>query len=455
MSPTLQFSAKAMASSSRDIVQGAEMTKTPKNVLDSTQSFNMATQTAREHIIIAILIAVISLSVIGLILFLIHRRFVRRVCHKKKLDIEEGWKEVTEARAFRPQDETLKEGYFTTFAALDGSIYVDKPLLKTPPTSSQLVPAPAVMLTRLSVESLDSIDSHPLFHPGIKRSRTIPVQTPQYSNGLSTGSITHPKIVDNQPASLKSQTSTISLGSYYRTESKPMTPFSTMQTRRPETPPAILEKLSYRSAPPPPLNRRRQIHSFWSESDTVSSAPTSPSLYSPTCPRPLSPRPASNTVEPGQMFNEDPFGTSNAKPLGTPIRPIFSIDREGSLPELSYPLPLLIRKSSTTLGQLVLPLSVSAPPRMISPVEPCALSPLCETDEAPSRKIQRWLSVSESTGTASFVESENGQKRRSSEPHIYRTEQFPRRARIAPIRSMRSSRVCSYTGEEIKIGAAL
>ncbi|KAH6714238.1 hypothetical protein DL95DRAFT_483169 [Leptodontidium sp. 2 PMI_412] len=421
--------------------------KRAEPVLDSTETKNLESKTEREHIIIMILVGTIVLSFVGLLAYFFHRRYTQKANRKLREDLEAGRKEVTEARAFRPQDDTLKEGFYTPFEAEDGSIYVRTPVLQTPAASRQVNAAPATVLTRISVATVAGVDAHPLFHPGIKRSRTLPSKkVPQYSNRTLRGPISYPNIYGDKDQSLQSQPSSISLGSYYRTESKPMTTFSTMQTRRPETPPIEVDE-------PQRVANRRQIHSFWSVSDTASIAPTSPSIHSPTCPRELSPRPAPPQFGPSQTsYDGDSSISTNSKPIGTPIRPIFSIDREGTLPALSYPLPLLLRKSSATLPRIVLPLSPPASPRMVPPSGPCNISSLGQVSEPPTAKIERWLSGSGSTGTASIIESVLGSKRRSSEPDIYRTDDLPRSERVSPIRSMRSSRRSS--GEEIFIGAA-
>ncbi|KAG4443067.1 hypothetical protein IFR05_001463 [Cadophora sp. M221] len=429
----------------------AEPVKISTNVLDSTATKNLESQTEREHLIIMILVGTIILSFVGLLAYFFHRLYTQKASRKLQEDLEAGRKEVTEARAFRPQDDTLKEGFYTPFEAEDGSIYVRTPVLQTPVASRQITTAPATVLTRISVATVAGVDAHPLFHPGIKRSRTLPSKkVPQYSNRSLRGPISYPNIYDDKEQSLRSHPSSISLGSYYRTESKPMTTFSTMQTRRPETPPIEVDE-PQRVARPPPLNRR-QIHSFWSVSDTASIAPTSPSIYSPTSPRELSPRPAPSPLGAGQTSYEAPSRPANSKPIGTPIRPIFSIDREGTLPALSYPLPLLLRKSSATLPRIALPLSPPASPRIVPPSAPCNESPLGQVSEPPTAKIERWLSGSGSTGTASIIESVLGSKRRSSDTDTYRTDELPRNERVSPIRSMRSSRRSS--GEEIFIGAA-
>ncbi|KAK0120285.1 hypothetical protein ONS95_011691 [Cadophora gregata] len=437
----------------------ADATKMPANVLDSTvstQTDELQKESARERLIIMILVGTIVLSFVALLAYFIHRRFKLVVARKLLDDLEAGRKEVTEARAFRPQDDTLKEGYYTPFAAEDGNIYVRTPVLQTPARTHRSNSTPSVVLTRISVGTVPGVEPHPLFHPGIKRSRTLPTQkAPQYSNRAMRGAMSYPNIYDDQDQSLKSQPSSISLGSYYRAESKPMTPFSTMQTRRPETPPTDVDT-PRRSAPPPPLSRK-QIHSFWSVSDSASNAPSSPSLHSPgTYPRDLAPRPAPTLFGFGQVPCEDPATPHPGKPvpIGTPIRPIFSIDKDGTLPALSYPLPLLLRKSSSTLPRLQLPLSPPLSPRAVAPSAPPATSPLSQADEPPTAKIERWLSGSGSTGTASIIESVLNSNRRSSEPDIYRTDSPLRREKVTPIRSMRSSRRSSHSGEEIFIGAA-
>ncbi|KAG4419133.1 hypothetical protein IFR04_007729 [Cadophora malorum] len=433
----------------------AEGTAIPANVLDSTQTKDLQKESDREHLIIMILVGTIVLSFVGLLAYFIHRRFTVIAARKLQDDFEAGRKEVTEARAFRPQDDTLKEGYYTPFAAEDGSIYVRTPVLQTPVTAHRSKSTSSVVLTRISVGTVAGVDAHPLFHPGIKRSRTLPSQkAPQYSNRAMRGPLSYPNTYDKQDQSLRSQPSSVSLGSYYRAESKPMTPFSTMQTRRPETPPVEVEK-TRRSAPSSPT-ARKQIHSFWSVSDSASNALSSPSIYSPTGPRALSPRPAPSPFGSGQVSYEDPNRPHPGRPvpIGTPIRPIFSIDRDGMLPALSYPLPLLLRNSSSTIPPLQLPLSPPLSPRTIPPSAPPSTSPLSQVDEPPIAKIERWLSGSGSTGTASIIESVLGSKRRSSEPDIYRTDSYSRRERVVPIRSMRSSRRSSHSGEEIFIGAA-
>ncbi|KAH7410597.1 hypothetical protein BKA64DRAFT_741267 [Cadophora sp. MPI-SDFR-AT-0126] len=428
--------------------------QTPSNVLDSNKTMNAQKESDRERLIIMILVGTIVLSFVALLAYFIHRRFTLISTRKLQNDLEAGRKEVTEARAFRPKDDTLKEGYYTPFATEDGSVYVRTPVLQTPATAHRSKSTPSVLLTRISVGTVAGVEPHPLFHPGIKRSRTLPSQkAPQYSTRAMRGPMSYPNIYDDQNQSLRSQPSSISLGSYYRAESKPMTPFSTMQTRRPETPTIEVEK-TRRSAPLPPT-RRKQVHSFWSVSDSASNAPSSPSIYSPTYPRNLSPRPAPSQFGPGQISYEDPNRPHPGKPvpIGTPIRPAFSIDRDGTLPTLSYPLPLLLRKSSSTLP-LQIPQSPPLSPRSFPPSAPPTTSPLSQLEEPPTAKIERWLSGSGSTGTASIIESVLGSNRRSSEPDIYRTDSHSRSEKVLTIRSMRSSRGSSHGGEEIFIGAA-
>ncbi|KAH7346195.1 hypothetical protein BKA65DRAFT_594750 [Rhexocercosporidium sp. MPI-PUGE-AT-0058] len=427
----------------------AEPTKVPTNVLDSTQTNSIRSQTNRERLIIMLLVGTIVLSFVGLLAYFFHRRYTQKASRRFREDIEEGRKEVTEARAFRPKDDTLKEGYYTPFTA-KGSIFVRTPVLQTPAASHQPSSAPATLLTRISIATVAGVDAHPLFHPGIKRSRTLPSKmVPRYYDRSLRGPISYPNIYEDQQHSLKSQSSSISLGSYYRAESKPMTTFSTMQTRRPETPPNVPEK-PQRDAPPP-LNRR-QIHSFWSVSDTTSIAPTSPSIHSPTRPSNLSPRPAPSAFGFGQVSYDEPSRPVNPKPIGASIRPIFTIDKEGTLPALSYPLPLLLRKSSSTLPHLTLPLPPPASSRVVPPSGPTNKSLLDQVNEPATAKIERWLSVSGSTGTKSVIESSLGSRRRPSEPDIYRTDYSPQSRRVSPIKSLRSLQ--KSIGEEIFIGAA-
>ncbi|CZS94995.1 uncharacterized protein RAG0_04794 [Rhynchosporium agropyri] len=448
ISSTLYFGAKSFSLSSRDLVnqkRTGPIIFSP-NIMDSTQKINMISDTAREHMIIAIFTGIIGFSFLSFLGYLLYRFFENRTRRMKELDIEEGRKEVTEAREIRPQDGSLKEGYFKAVAAPDGSIYVSTPLLQeAPQTTSSPLSTPAVILTRPSVESGNGVDTPPLFRPGIKRSRTISTQATQYSNGPSKGPISSPKSVDEQPALLRSNASTVSLDSYHRAESKTTTTFSTIQTQRPETPPNIPPKSARISHTPPPLNPRREIHSFWSMSDTASDAPTSPSIYSPTYQSDLAPRPASSVYSSEPVFH-DPFKNSNT-PIDAPAQPIYSISIAGTPPSLSYPLPLLLRNSPTSPGQPVLPFSPSLSPRMIAPIGPGSPE---EENELPVARIQRWLSSSGSVGTTSIIESVLGRKRKSNNTDMYRSERLSRSARNLSISSLSSSEM----GEEILIGAA-
>lgn len=185
-----------------------------------------SSQTSREHIIILVLISVIVFFLLFFFAFYIFRRS-RQLARKKQQELEEGRNEVTEARAFWPIDETLKEGYHSTRSFQ----------LLTP--SMPQVPPPVA-----------DNGAHTLYHADLKRSRTLPLARPiQYPLGRPAKS--YPHVINGQTSHLQPPLSPFSISSYMKPEPKPMTPLTTMQTRRPSTPEPLHAPESFRRSGSP------------------------------------------------------------------------------------------------------------------------------------------------------------------------------------------------------------
>lgn len=263
-------------------------------------------QTHLEHVIILVLISVIIFTLFFFIVFYLFRRYRQRYL-KRQSELEEGRMEVAEARAMWPVDETLKEGCLVkSFQLLSPSM--------------PRAPPPAV----------GGIASHPLYHPGIKRSRTLPhIQAPQYP--LSRPAASYPHVINGQTNNLEP------LCAYLKSESKPLTSFTTMQTRRPQTPEPIYSKLPLRQSGPtrsnPFLGRQIQTQSVWSSSAASSIAPSSPSIYSPRSPKTirsrhsLRPAPAPRHSPPAP-YSPYQSPASEYMPHKLGMCPLFALDRD-------------------------------------------------------------------------------------------------------------------------------
>ncbi|KAE9380953.1 hypothetical protein N431DRAFT_477768 [Stipitochalara longipes BDJ] len=372
---------------------------------------------------ILILLMVLLLVGVLLIIYFVLRR-VRKQQQRRIRDLEEGAVEVKEARAMRFLDDTLKG---IPERPRSWQSYNSSPFFGEFDVPSGIVP-------------------HPLFHPSIKRSRSI--QSPQPIHlQLPRQGQSYPRL-KRYPSS----SSTASFSSYLN---KPMSSSTTMQIRRPETPP-----------PPSPVNEiimmasttshLRQVRSVWSFSATSTVPPSSPSVYSTTPSRTKLFKPSPLSVP--RAPSPEPFSLPSP-PLPSP--PLSIYDAEESRPRLrslqpppkaripSPPLPLPprnpLRKSALPVGHL--PPSAALDehdcPRRGQARRPSTLLPPLAFIELPLTErsestIERWLDGS--TGTASAFGSVIGGNTTQSyavtkpkAPRIQSLSLFPR------VQSVRSS----------------
>jgi len=185
--------------------------------------------------------------------------FVRRVRQKQQKrirDAEAAIAEVKEARAMKFADDTFKGVHFP-----EKPVNVRSYSLNTIYGDFD-VPGDAVL--------------HPLFHPGIKRSRST--QSPQsvrYQPTHQTLSESYPRL-QRCPSTSSASSIPVTINTILY---KPMSPSTTMQTRQPETPlpptpvMEIIMKTSTRS-------HLYQVKSIWSFSSESTIPPSSPSVHS-------------------------------------------------------------------------------------------------------------------------------------------------------------------------------
>lgn len=404
-----------------------------------------ATSTRTQYILVA-LVSVILVAILLVIAFFLYRRSRRRCSRKHKIDEEERL-EVLEARAFRPGDETLQRAYSPSLLYGDDEKEISVTKLSVDIDITQLPKAH---------QSDDEAMPHPLFHPGLKRSRTLSYDA---KNPRASHTPTTPYITSSRTPRIHAPTSPTSPSPYFNNfsnESRALTHYTTVQTRRPKTPSIDL--------PPPPPARKsdpvniyvtRPVISVWS-SPTASTVPSSPSVYSEAPARSkvqsLSPRPRS-------------FGNLPIIPITPPQTPplvqhaggcpLFALDRDDCPPPQS---------SAFSIPNMVLPPPSSpSSPRTkrastpISPQEPRSYSPVLtlpgpalppisrrpslaelnamnEETDCPlgleriddEVKIERWLEGS--TGTASAFGLIVGEEGRQGS------------YQLSPIRGMRRSR---------------
>ena len=358
-----------------------------------------------------ILILLIVLLLVGalLVVYLILRRF-RKQQQRRMRNLEEGAIEIKEARAMRFLDDTLKGIPDRTRS---WQSYHTSPFFGEFDVPSGVVP-------------------HPLFHPGIKRSRSI--ESPQPIRlQLPRQALSYPRL-QRYPSS----SSTASFSSFLN---KPMSPSTTMQTRRPDTPtPPSPVKEIITSTP----SHVRQVRSVWSFSAASTVPPSSPSVYS---------MPPSRT----ELFNPSPLSISrDASPeqfsLPSPILaspPLSIYDPGESRPRLhslqppskartpSPPLPLPQRNPLRTSGLPTGRLPPSAAldeheyPHMAQASRNSTLQPPPSLIERSESTIERWLDGS--TGTESAFGSTIGGSTPQSEvvirpkpPRIQSLSLFPR-----------------------------
>ncbi|CZR59979.1 uncharacterized protein PAC_09874 [Phialocephala subalpina] len=346
--PSTTFSTStrsATPSSSKQAGNGlapANPTLSSAGVAESSLTLPMEplSQTYREHIIILVLMSVIVFALFFFVIFYLFRRS-RQQCLKQQSELEEGRLEVAEARAMWHVDETLKEGYSVKSFQL-----LSPPMPRPPPIAA------------------GSIVSHPLYHPGIKRSRTLPhIRTPQYPLSRPANSrpaMSYPHVVNGQTNNLEPPLSPLSLRAYLKSESKPLTPFTTMQTRRPQTPEPIYQTLPLQKSSPakrnPFLGRKIITRSVWSSSPASSIAPSSPSLYSPQSPKTIRWRhslrpPPTSRHSPPVLYSPYQSPSPERVPHQPGTYPLFALDRDdlhnGDLQPVGAPIIQNLRPKLT------------------------------------------------------------------------------------------------------------
>lgn len=400
----------------------------------------------RTQDILVVLVSVILVAVLLFIAFFLYRRSRQACSRKHKMDEEERL-EVLEARAFRPADETLHRAYSPSLLYGDEEKEISVVKLSIDTLITELPNAHQRMSEAIP---------HPLFHPGLKRSRTLSYDA---KNPRAPHTPTTSYIMSSRTPRIHAPTSPTSPGlriNSFGKESKFLSPYTTMQTRRPQTSPSVL--------PPPPPTRKRDpvdvcltlpLKSVWS-SPTASIVPSSPSVYSEAPTRSkaqsLSPRPSSFGNSPTQPITP-PQTPSPVKHAGG--CPLFALDKDDCPP----PLPIDPSVQNMVLPAPSCPCSPQAnrASTPISPQEPRPYSPvlalpkqaLPPKSRRPSLaelnamnevidfplglerldqevKIERWLEGS--TGTVSAFGSVMGQEEKH-ESH-----------RLSPIKSMRPSR---------------
>lgn len=414
----------------------------------------------REHIIILALVAVVILAIVAFIAAYCFRRSHRLSSWKKDRDLEEGKEEVMAARAMWPEDHTLKEGY-RSWGELDRSFHLKLQAL-TPPRDPPVAPSPTE----------GGIVPPPLFHPGLKRSRTMPNlknQSPTSRLALSYPHMRNGQITYLNPASPYSFENT-------KPESTPMAPSTTMQTRRPKTPELLPSIPFHRSLPP--ATSRREVHSIWS-SGSSSIAPSSPSIYDPDIqttsgqtnilyPAPTarnfvdfpSSPPASPTPIVDHISRSPPRDDSpTLHPCFSPY-PCFACERDDfPLPSHSPPRsPSPVYITPPPLPQRSFMRTNSSPHlrRSRSPSPDsyrCGLMAQLELGQEPAFKIERWLDGSTGTVSAfgSFMAMSEEDGGEESEEHLFGSDvqeekkknwdgKDPKRVSISPIRGMRTCR---------------
>jgi hypothetical protein len=259
-------------------------------------------------------------------------------------DLEEGVVEVKEARAMRLLDDTLKG-------------------IPEWPRSSQFY-HPDPIFGEFDVPS--GVVPHPLFHPGIKRSRSIESPQPVRLQ-LSRHALSYPRL-----DRYRSSSSVATFSSYLN---KPVSWSTTMQTRRPETPPPpspVQEIIIMDSIP----SRLRQVRSVWSFSAASEAPPSSPSVYS-----------TSSRTKLFEQPQRDPSPELFSLPSPQlPSPPLSIYDPEESRPRLQSLLPP--PKARTPPPPLPIPprnplRKSNIPARYLSP------SALLDADESPHTRQSR------------------------------------------------------------------
>jgi hypothetical protein len=216
------------------------------SIIHSYRCLQLVNRGAYDLTILILLIVLLLVGVLLVIYFLLRR--VRKQQQRRMRDLEEGVVEVKEARAMRLLDDTLKG---IPEWPRSSQFYHQDPIFGEFDVPSGVVP-------------------HPLFHPGIKRSRSIESPQPVRLQ-LPRHALSYPRF-DRYPSS-----SGIATFSSYL--NKPVSRSTTMQTRRPETPPPpspVQEIIIMDSIP----SRLRQVRSVWSFSAASEAPPSSPSVYS-------------------------------------------------------------------------------------------------------------------------------------------------------------------------------
>jgi hypothetical protein len=298
---------------------------------------------------------------------------------------------------------------------------------------------------------------HRLFHPGIKRSRSI--QSPQpILLQLPRQSFSYPHL-KRYPSS----SSTASFNSYLN---KPMSPSTTMQTRRPETPPPPpqIEEIIMMATTPPHL---RQVRSIWSFSAASSVPSSSPSVYSTTPSRPKLFEPSRLSIP--RDTSPEPYYLPSS-PLPSP--PLSIHDPDEPRPRLHSLQPPPQARNPSPPPPLPTPKNTL---RQSIPIEPLPLSAALDQHEFPNTEqalalstllslppfverpltegsdstIERWLDGY--TGTASELGSILGESDAATQP---RTRRIQSLSLIPRVQSGRSSiRRLSESGPQW-IGAA-
>ncbi|KAK2627081.1 hypothetical protein QTJ16_003047 [Diplocarpon rosae] len=419
-------------------------------------------QTPQEYIIVLILFGVTGCSFIALLACFVYERY-QRANYQRQLDIEEGLQEVKEARDFRLSVSSLRERPYTPYAGDLATPSVRTLFFQAPPANLQVPITPIASNTPMTPSATAPRDAHALFNPNLMCSRTHPGKTSlEIPSRPRRASISYPNIADDEEIPpLASHTSFASLISYYRGGSIPMARNTTMQTRRPSSPPMLL--IPRTPSLPRHSGDHRRVMSFWSVSEE-SIGPYSPgpeSAMSESPPSKLTARPAPSPFSFSQVSYSDssttPFATAGR--METPRRAIFPIDMRGALSTLSYPPPSHRRSS----GALATPEPSLLPPPLSpryhedypSPRMNDApfLSPskLRDSQELPSASFERWRAGSAGTAFASDSVLAPGRApsahQASGDLRMYR-----RRQRRFSVVSMTSSRRGS--SEEIFIEAA-
>ena len=205
-----------------------------------------------------VLIGLLLLA-LSLIMFLFFCRRSHSICQRKKQEDEEGRLEAVEARAYMPEDDSLKRAYSPSM--LFDSEKKEAEIAKPPPTLAKVAAG---------------VVPHPLYHPGISRSRAHSTDDKLYIQ-KSQSTPSYPRILSSNVEFRLA--STISPNIFRRSENlaPAMSPLTTMSSKVPPAPlPPLQER---RSTPITVYLQEAPMKSVWS-SPTASVVPSSPSIYS-------------------------------------------------------------------------------------------------------------------------------------------------------------------------------